>query len=251
MWPLFTGLSVTAALWLTWVLPAMGLSRLTKRRIVRGLRQTSWVAGRQGSMPIGQRAFAGLCVGLVSPGLISDGHWWGWLGGLLLGGAAFMCLGQFLPASVVQRGESIAAALPHVCDLISVCLEAGLPMRAALSTVVQYLEGPIVAPLESVLHLVDIGVSDREAWAGLAAHPQLGPLARDVSHAVGSGLGLAELLHQHATEGRRAVRAHAEERARKVGVASVMPMMCCYLPAFLLLGISPIVGGLIGTLLPS
>jgi len=37
-------------------------------------------------------------------------------------------------------------------------------------------------------------------------------------------------------------------RARRVGVRSVLPLMTCFLPSFLLLGVVPIIGGVVGHL---
>jgi pilus assembly protein TadC len=46
----------------------------------------------------------------------------------------------------------------------------------------------------------------------------------------------------------RSARAEVEDRARAVGVKAALPLGLCLLPAFLLLGIAPLVAGLLGAL---
>ena len=63
-----------------------------------------------------------------------------------------------------------------------------------------------------------------------------------------SGVALGDLLRAHAAEARAAVEADARARARKVAVSGVVPLVTCFLPAFLLVGVVPIFGGLIDRL---
>ena len=78
----------------------------------------------------------------------------------------------------------------------------------------------------------------------------LGRWARDVARTVATGAGLTEVFEQHAVEARENAAARVEQRARTVGVRTVLPLMCCYLPAFLLIGILPVVAGFLTSLLP-
>jgi pilus assembly protein TadC len=50
-----------------------------------------------------------------------------------------------------------------------------------------------------------------------------------------------ESLRRHAAAARDARRARLVIRARSVGVRSVLPLMTCFIPSFLLLGVVPTV----------
>lgn len=146
------------------------------------------------------------------------------------------------------REAVVRAAVPQVCDLLAVCLDAGRPPRSALRVVAGVLEGPVAEELSRVLQRIDLGVDEAEAWAGLGTVPGFRAVGRDLARSVRSGVGLAELLRQHATDARKDAAATALVRARAAGVKSVVPLMVCFLPAFLLLGIVPMFGAFAASL---
>ncbi|MDO5533312.1 MAG: type II secretion system F family protein [Propionibacteriaceae bacterium] len=148
----------------------------------------------------------------------------------------------------VQRDEELRASAPVVCDLMALCLDAGRPPRAALRVVVGQVSGPAREELEGVLARIDLGVDEAEAWNTLGRVPGFREVGRDLARSVRSGLGLAGLLRQHAVAARAEADARALARARAAGVRSVVPLMLCFLPAFLLLGVIPLFGALVGGL---
>lgn len=147
----------------------------------------------------------------------------------------------------VQRGReaSLLRDVPQVCDLLAVCLDSGRPARGALRAVVGLFDDPTRAVLSAVLHQIDLGVDEAQAWFSLGDAPGYRAVARDVSRSVGSGVALAELLRQHARDARRASAARAQVAARMTGVRSIVPLVLCFLPAFFLVGVVPIFGGLV------
>jgi pilus assembly protein TadC len=111
------------------------------------------------------------------------------------------------------------------------------------------LEEPLATALTEVSTRVALGADEAGAWSELASsEPAIAALGREVARAVGSGVALAGTLRALGAEARRQVVAAAQVRARRVGVASVLPLMTCFLPSFLLLGVVPIIGGVVGHL---
>lgn len=149
-----------------------------------------------------------------------------------------------------ERAATLRASVPQVCDLLAVCLDAGRPPRSALRVVVGVLDDPVAGELAGVLRRIDLGVDEAEAWLGLRAVPGYASVARDLARSVQRGLGLAALLRQHAVDARKDAAAEALVRARGAGVRSVVPLMLCFLPAFLLLGVVPIFGAMAAALVP-
>ncbi len=130
---------------------------------------------------------------------------------------------------------------PLMLDLLAACLAAGLPSRAACRTVAAAFDSPLSADLNRVVALTELGASDADAWRSLMDHPQLAPAAADLARCLESGTRLAETLRSHAAGARDRQREAAMVRARAVGVRSVLPMMTCFIPAFILLGVLPTV----------
>jgi pilus assembly protein TadC len=173
--------------------------------------------------------------------------WWAVPAAGLLGLASHVALGRLEDAATVRRRELLAAQLPQVCDLLAVCLEAGLPLRLAVAEVARVVADPIGAVLTELSTLVSLGADETAAWADVGtAEPGLAELGREVARTVGSGVALAGTLRVLGAEARRRAVATAQVRARRVGVRSVLPLMTCFLPSFLLLGVVPIIGGVAG-----
>lgn len=77
----------------------------------------------------------------------------------------------------------------------------------------------------------------------------LGALARTMIRAAQSGAPVADVLTRLADDARRTAQATASAAARRVGVHAVAPLGLCFLPAFVFLGIVPMVAGLAGQIL--
>lgn len=157
--------------------------------------------------------------------------------------------GRFRSVTVRARDAEVARALPAVCTLLAVCLEAGLPLRNAVDAVAEAEEGPTAAALRRLAAEIRLGVPERDAWTELGERqPALAGLVRELRHASGTGVALAPVLRQHAREARAACHASAQARARRAGVSTVLPLTVCFLPAFLLVGVVPVVGGVLARL---
>jgi pilus assembly protein TadC len=189
-------------------------------------------------------ALGGACV-------LSGLGWWAAPVGAAVGVGAYLMSGKVLRASTVRRHERMIADLPQACDLLAVCLESGLPMRGSAEVVSQFLAGPVGEVLSQLSAKVRLGQDESQAWAELVrAEPALAALGREVARTVGSGVALAQTLRLLGVDARRDALAAAEVRAKRVGVRSVLPLMVCFLPSFLLLGVVPIIGGVAANLLP-
>ncbi len=158
--------------------------------------------------------------------------------------------GRWRSRASERREAELRASVAPVCDLLAVCLDAGRPPRTALRVVSGVVEGHVAEELGAVLQRIDLGIDEAEAWAGLASVPGYREVGRDLSRSVRSGLGLSALLRRHAVDARKALAADALVRARSAGVRSVIPLMVCFLPAFVALGVAPLLGSLVGVLLP-
>jgi hypothetical protein len=233
-WP---GLLALAAAGLVWSPQA----RLTAHR-VRGLRSapapadvvsTSGAPRRRRWLLAGA---AGLAAGLLVGGLLG-----------VAVAPAVAVLGErcLRGAGEVDRADDRTALLrelPAACDLLGVCLSAGVPVGTALAAVGAAVPAPLGPHLAGVAGLVRLGAEPRRAWADVPA--ELAGLGRALVRAGESGATAAPALRALAADSRASLRSGTEAAVRRAGVWVLAPLGACFLPAFVCLGVAPLVLGI-------
>lgn len=139
---------------------------------------------------------------------------------------------------------ALVGDLPGACDLLGVCLTAGIPVAGALAAVGDAVPGPVGAQLSRVAALYRLGAEPRRAWTDVPA--ELAGLGRVLVRAGESGAAVVPALRSLAADGRSAQRMATEAAARRAGVWVLAPLGACFLPAFLCLGVVPLVIGIAG-----
>lgn len=140
---------------------------------------------------------------------------------------------------------ALAAELPAALGFLAVCLDAGQPMVGAVDVVARVSPPATRRLLQEVAAQLALGRAGPEAWEALRGHPVWGRAAADIARSERSGTALTAVLRMHADDGRRHSQDAALKAARTVGVRSVIPLMACFLPAFMLIGVVPIIAGLL------
>lgn len=192
-------------------------------------------------------------VGAVCAGWVLVGG----LVGLLLGLAAGAGAWQWLRRARRAGGEpgeehDLAAAarqLPLAADLLAACITAGASPVAAAQAVGEALGGPVGERLARGAAEARLGGEPAEAWRSLAALPGAGALARLLERADESGVPAASPVARLAAEARAERGRSATERARRAAVMVTAPVGLCFLPAFIAVGVLPVVIGLADGLL--
>ena len=157
--------------------------------------------------------------------------------------------GRMEPPAVRRRREQLTASVPHVVDLMAACLVVGLSPAAAVEQITAAVDPPVREELAALAARLRLGVDPVTVWRDLAGHPQLGGLGRSIARAVDSGASVADAMQRLAEDLRRRTRADVETRARAVGVKAALPLGICLLPAFVLVGVVPLVAGSVPVLL--
>jgi len=185
--------------------------------------------------------------------LAGAGVGWALLGGALgvgVGAVAGLVGARWLlgltPSGDVRKQKLIVQQYPLVLGLVARVVESGAPVRYAAEAVCQVVDGPGADALRGVVASCDVGFTDAEAWRGLAQDPVWGDVARELARCVDTGAATGRVLDSAAERATKAADAQAIIQARSVGVTSALPLVCCFLPAFLLVGVVPIIGGLVG-----
>ncbi len=187
-------------------------------------------------------------------GLAGLGAWGfvaGWPGlvvGVLAGAVVWVVLGRSETPGQRRRRERIRSDLPHVVGLLAAAVHSGLPPSDALALVCVALPGPAADVLAPLPPRIAVGMAPAEVWGSLGAEPALAPLGRTLARSARTGEPVAEALERLGRELAARSRAEVEDAARRVGVRAAVPLGLCLLPAFLLVGVVPVVAGLVGAL---
>lgn len=149
-----------------------------------------------------------------------------------------------------------ALALAAGLDVFALCLTAGMPVSAAAAATARSAPPQLAAVLRRGADLLALGADPAVAWsppksATGALEPSTTAVLRLARRSGASGValaaGLAELANQSRDDAGHAATAEAE----RAGVLIAGPLGLCFLPAFVCLGIVPVVAGLAGEVLQS
>ncbi len=141
-----------------------------------------------------------------------------------------------------KRQQAMRRAAPDALDMLSICVEAGLGFDAALGQVAEKTRGPLAAEFARVLTELQLGRSRDEAFAHLAARtnaPEIKSFVSALTQADRLGVPVAGVLKEQAGELRIRRRQWAEEKAQKVPVKIVFPVVFCIFPALFVIVIGP------------
>lgn len=222
-------------------------------------RQSALAAPRATGRILSWLPLLGLGLGVLmgsDPVGVLTGSILGVLTGLLGLGLAFV--GRRWTAALVHRAEVESAAsngaeqtsnMPPVdtalvLELLAAQLRAGLAPLAALGTLAEALNS---RALHTVCQRLQMGSNWGSAWSGSAAGT-FGELRDALAPAYTGGAPSTALLLSLADAHRLSERRAAERAAGKLSVALVVPLGLCSLPAFICLGIMPILISLLPTL---
>jgi tight adherence protein C len=176
--------------------------------------------------------------------------------GLLIGGLSLTgvivaviagAVGLFLPDLLVynaglKRQDQLRTGLADALDMLTVCMEAGQSFDGALLQVARSVEGPIAGEFARVLSEIQIGRTRGQAFQGMGERttpPEVKTFVSAIVQADRLGLPIANVLREQAKEMRLVRRQRAEEKAQKIPVKILFPMLFCIFPALLVVVIGP------------
>lgn len=220
--------------------PARQLARLIRHSTAPG--QDGSARHRVDPVRLGS-GLAGLAAAIVV------GGWFGVLAGAVVAFAADQGLRRLEPAAHRRRRLAEAAQLPLAADLLAVALRAGAPAERAAAAVAEALPGPLGDRLARVGRALSLGAIPSRAWAELAPVTGGARLARAAVRSAEHGSALADSLSRLAGDLRADRTIAVEAAGRRAGVLIVLPLGLCFLPAFVLAGLVPVVLAVLGDVL--
>lgn len=231
----------------------MDLERLARRLTPTGyeakLDRLLALAGRPASMPLPRLLVAKPALALVVALLML----------LMLGGksspqmmllAVFATgLAYFVPDLLIrsrgaERQKKIQLELPNTLDQMLIAVEAGLGFESAMARAGQNGKGPLAEELIRTLQDMQVGRSRRDAYLGLADRSNVQDLrsfVRAVVQADAYGIAIAKVLKAQAREMRVKRRQRAEQKAMKLPVLVLFPLLLFIFPVIFIVILGPAV----------
>lgn len=213
----------------------IGLIEFVDRQVI--------LAGVQDSFPL-ERALAvkffttlaGIFAGLLT-WIFLD---WRWLA-LLVGVLGYFVVDLVLWSRGRERQQTIEKELPDTLDQLTISVESGLGFEAAMERAARR-DGPLARELARTLAEIQLGSSRREAMLHMVDRTEVGDLRRFVAamiHAEGFGVPIASVLRTQAADLRDKRRQRARERAQRIPVLLVFPLVFFVFPPIFVVLVGP------------
>ena len=225
---------------LTGATPQSRIATLHEMAVTGGISQT-WTPQRIATARTISLA-SGLTFGLLAWRSVSGNK--GILLAAIVVGVGLRGFDVYLANRARDRQEAIQGELPDIADQIAITVQAGLSFEQAIARTVDSTTGPLSEELGRFLHDVRLGMSRTEAFKGLqerADVPDMTNFVRAIAQAEKTGVSIADVLQIQADELRSKRRQRAEERAMKLPVLMLLPLVTCILPPLLMVLLGPAV----------
>lgn len=230
--------------------PSFGaLQRLTTPKGVARLDRLHALAGRPAGWPLARLlvakpllAVAGLLTGMVLFLGNSSGRMFALV--IVVTGVAYFVPDLLLYSRGTERQKAIGLELPDTLDQMMIAVEAGLGFESAMSRAGENGKGPLAEELMRTLGDMRVGMPRKDAYRALEERtnvPDLRTFTRSVIQADSYGIAISTVLRTQANEMRLKRRQRAEERAMKIPVQVLMPLMLFILPVLFMAIFGPVV----------
>ena len=179
---------------------------------------------------------------------------------ILLAGALLVCgdrsRARIQPPGIVPTSRRPASsvvdplAAASTLEVLAACLRSGMAVSTAAGAVAPSAPPDLARILHRASDLLALGADPASAWSG-QADDHADALLRLARRSASSGAALAQGVAGLASQTRDDAADAARAAAERASVLIAGPLGLCYLPAFLCLGIVPVVVGLAGDVLRS
>ena len=167
----------------------------------------------------------------------------------MLLGVFVVLVSFFLPELLIyskaqERQEKIQEALADTLDQMTIAVEAGLGFESAMAKAATNGKGPLAEEFIRTLQDMSIGRARKaayEAFSERTSSPDLRRFTRSIIQADAYGLAIADVLRIQASEMRLRRRQRAEEKAMKVPIKVLFPLIFCILPVLFIVLLTPAV----------
>lgn len=148
----------------------------------------------------------------------------------------------WLNRKVTERKDAIRKELPDVLDLLAISVEAGVGFEGAMQVVTEHFDSPLAEEMSRTLREMELGLPRREALQNLKRRtevPELSNFVLALVQADALGMPIGRVLKTQASEMRVKRRQWAREKAGKLPVKILIPLVLFIFPAVLVIILGP------------
>ncbi len=233
--------------------------RLTPAGWIASLERRLALAGRPPAWPLERVLVVKLLLGAAGVGFgvfiftTNPSTRW-FLGAVAAAALAYFTPDLLLYSKGTERQKAIQLKLPDTLDQMTICVEAGLGFEAAMARAGRTGQGPLAEELVRTLQEMQVGVKRTQALRNFADRtnvPDLRHFVLAVIQAESYGVAIADVLRTQSAEQRVKRRQRAEEKAMKIPVKVIFPLIFCILPTLFIVIMGPAVINISRTLFGS
>jgi len=158
---------------------------------------------------------------------------------------------SWLSRKVTARKMAIRKDLPDTLDLLAISVEAGMGFEGALDIVCQHFSSPLAEEFSRTLREMELGLPRKDAFQNLKRRtqvPELSNFVLAILQADALGIPVGRVLRTQAVEMRAKRRQWAREKAAKLPVKILFPLMAFIFPSIMVVIIGPGVSGIMKSL---
>jgi tight adherence protein C len=149
---------------------------------------------------------------------------------------------SLLSARASRRRDNIRQELPDTMDLLTISVEAGLGFDAAVGQCITNIRGTLSDELSRVMQEMQLGVARSQAFRNLDTRTDVEELKSFVLAMIQAdqfGISVSRVLRAQAAQLRVRRRQRAEEKAMKLPVKMIFPLILCVMPSLFVVVIGP------------
>lgn len=211
-------------------------------RLRRELASAGWYDLRPAAYLSAAKVVAPILLGSFTLLLVGPKQW---LAALVVAGVGYVLPDLALSRRRKAHQAAIENGLPDALDLLIICIDAGSSIDQSIvkATEELHLVHPALArELRLITTEIRAGKPRLEAFQNFASRTQVEDVRTLVSMLTQTdrfGTSVSQALRVHADTSRTKRRQRAEERAAKVGVKLVFPLVLCIFPALYVVCLGP------------
>lgn len=148
----------------------------------------------------------------------------------------------YLGAAIRRRQEAIVKKFPDALDLMSICVDAGLPFDGAMARVHEKWDDPLAVEFGRVIYEVQLGKSRRQAMRDMANRMEVNDVSSFVAailQAEHLGVSIGKVLRIQSEQMRIRRRQRAEEKAHQAPVKMLFPLVFLIFPSMFIVLLGP------------
>ncbi|MFN2222357.1 MAG: type II secretion system F family protein [Chloroflexota bacterium] len=150
----------------------------------------------------------------------------------------------YLSSAISRRQDAIIKKFPDALDLMSICVDAGLPFDGAMARVHEKWDDPLAEEFGRVIYEVQLGKSRRQALRDMANRMDVNDVSSFIAailQAEHLGVSIGKVLRIQSEQMRLRRRQRAEEKAHQAPVKMLFPLVFLIFPSMFIVLLGPAV----------